>query len=64
MKPVDWFGFYVVHTVPMIIVIFEWFNSSIEVETKYYWCTLVFSIPYVGGLAYHTRNANRPIYAS
>lgn len=42
----QWTALYFMHTIPQIVVIYEWFNSSIQINTANYWHTLFFGLPY------------------
>jgi hypothetical protein len=63
LNTTQWTAYYLMHTIPQIVVIYEWFNSSIQLNTKNYWYTLFFSLPYTVMVAVITVKEQYIIYA-
>ena len=52
------------HIIPQIIIIIEWYNSSIQLHVENYWRTVLFSLPYCLMVAIYTIKEYYIIYAS
>ena len=54
LNTTQWVSYYLMHIIPQIIIIIEWYNSSIQLHVENYWRTVLFCLPYCLMVAIYT----------